>query len=67
MDTGQYLDGVFSVFDRDHSGTIDREELRVELAKLPVQHAHHELDEEHMDDLMREVDVDHDGVIGLKE
>ena len=64
MDTEQYLDGVFSVFDRDHSGTID---LRVELAKLPVQHAHHELDEEHMDDLMREADVDHDGAIGLKE
>jgi calmodulin len=65
MDTERYLHEVFSVFDRDNSGTISREELRAELGKISAGHAHHELDEDHIDALIREADLDHDGTIGL--
>ena len=39
--------------------------LLAELGKISARHAHHELDEEHVDALMREADLDHDGTIGL--
>jgi Ca2+-binding EF-hand superfamily protein len=67
MDTDAYLEKIFRIFDRDHSGEITHGELRDELDKIPASHAYARLSEPDIDLLMREADVDHDGTIGIRE
>eukprot|EP01052_Picozoa_sp_SAG31_P063171 SAG31_NODE_22114_length_533_cov_1.193548_1_plen_75_part_00 len=58
---------MLGVFDRDHSGQIEPEELADELDKIHPDHINHKLEADMVDELIREADVDHDGSINVSE
>lgn len=57
------IEAAFSAFDKDHSGSIDSQDLKEVLRSTEYS----SLDETICSDLLREADVDGDGEIDLKE
>ncbi|GLB41004.1 putative calmodulin mediates the control of a large number of enzymes, ion channels and other proteins by Ca(2) [Lyophyllum shimeji] len=62
MDDDEEMEAAFGVFDKDKSGTISTDELRIVMRSLNVHLTDGELQE-----MMREADLNGDGEISLNE
>lgn len=62
QDTEQELRNAFNVFDKDGSGTISAEELRLVLKTLKTP-GEKDVDDDEINDMIKQADVNGDGTI----
>ncbi|KAK2071519.1 hypothetical protein P8C59_005935 [Phyllachora maydis] len=66
QDTEQELRNAFNVFDKDGSGTISAEELRLVLKTLKTP-GEKDVDDDEINDMIKQADVNGDGTIDFEE
>ena len=61
------IENVFEKMDKDHNGSVSREELEAALLESPLNHPERPLTDEDIDRVMRSLDTDGSGEISAEE